>query len=410
MHDDDIIWEIGLEGHHDLPCQRDFRHEHDDLPPRGPHFFCKFNVDLRLAAARDALQQEAVILPRRQRGLHGREGPLLVLRQLLDIRPPRRGLAIAIAQYAPLPQLDERWQARREFFRELTAEARRLQFRHTRRLPHGHVLQQLLLCLLAGQSRERLLRHFAQPLQVRLEAGRFALCRHILPPQHTVTQELGEDIRQLLFQVGQRLRELLRLVRALPQQVVVDLTVVSHPQQHVLPLLRHRCIGHGDLQAALARHEEAHDFRQRAKVEICQPFRRLEHGWREPRLLIDGARDILELSQQLRIHVSRILLLHREDEALHLAPAEGHKNAPAHPDETELVWHAIGKSFGDALDGNIHENAGGQQNISSSNHRKRNIASQSFPVPILAFSPGENQSMFRPTSLRSCTASATCCA
>lgn len=64
VHDDKVVREVRFEGHDDLPRQRDLRHEHDDAAARRPHALRELDVDLRLATARDALQEEALI-PRR---------------------------------------------------------------------------------------------------------------------------------------------------------------------------------------------------------------------------------------------------------------------------------------------------------------------------------------------------------
>ena len=99
VHDDEIIGKVRFEGHDDLPRQRDFRHEHDDAAAGRAHALGELDVDLRLAASCDALQQEALVA----RGIDGRVDTCddlpLVLGQL-DGLMQRLGVAIAVAQHA----------------------------------------------------------------------------------------------------------------------------------------------------------------------------------------------------------------------------------------------------------------------------------------------------------------------
>lgn len=81
VHDDEVIREVRLEGHDDLPRQRDLRHEHDDAAARRPHALRELDVDLRLAAARDALQEKALIPRRINSRIDLTNDLLLVLRQ-----------------------------------------------------------------------------------------------------------------------------------------------------------------------------------------------------------------------------------------------------------------------------------------------------------------------------------------
>ena len=95
---DEVIGEIRLEGHDDLTCQGDFRHKHDDAPACGPDFFGQLDVDLRLAAARNSFEQEALI----RLLLNGRQHPvhdLLLFFSQLNLLLFRSGVAIAVTQY-----------------------------------------------------------------------------------------------------------------------------------------------------------------------------------------------------------------------------------------------------------------------------------------------------------------------
>ena len=106
VHDDKVIGEIRLERQYDLSRQGDFRHEYDDTAPRGTHAPSHLDVDLGLAAARDALEQETVILLLHQEWHHRTECPFLIIREF-DMAPLATGLAIAVAKYAVLADGDE---------------------------------------------------------------------------------------------------------------------------------------------------------------------------------------------------------------------------------------------------------------------------------------------------------------
>ena len=62
VHDHNIIREITFKGHHYLTCQRDFRHQYDDLPSCRPDLGRHFHINLRLAAARYPFKQKTMIL------------------------------------------------------------------------------------------------------------------------------------------------------------------------------------------------------------------------------------------------------------------------------------------------------------------------------------------------------------
>lgn len=115
-----------------------------------------------------------------------------------------------------------------------------------------------------------------------------------------------------------------------------------------------RLVAHGDAQAALARHEEPHDLRQRAKVEVREPARNLDHLRREPALLVDRRDDILERD----ILRGCRELMRLDDKALDLTAAEWYEDAPTRLDLRELLRHAVRIGPRNALDGDIHENIG----------------------------------------------------
>lgn len=99
VHNDEIIGKVRLEGHDDLSRQRDLRHEHDDAAPGRAHALGELDVDLCLAAARDALQEESLIARRIDGRIDTCDDLPLVLGQL-DGLMQRLGVAIAVAQHA----------------------------------------------------------------------------------------------------------------------------------------------------------------------------------------------------------------------------------------------------------------------------------------------------------------------
>ena len=62
MHDNDIPCEICFKRTYQLPGQRDFRHQDDDLPLLLTHKLRSLDIDLCLAAASDSMQQKSRLL------------------------------------------------------------------------------------------------------------------------------------------------------------------------------------------------------------------------------------------------------------------------------------------------------------------------------------------------------------
>lgn len=210
------------------------------------------------------------------------------------------------------------------------------------------------LCLLATVRIEQLRRDFAAEHDDLLVLRRIALLRLVDLADDVVLQELREQVIELFLPLGQGPPELCLLLRALAQQHIVDGAAARHREHHVVRLALVRLVAHGDAQAALARHEEPHDLRQRAKVEVREPARNLDHLRREPALLVDRRDDVLERDVLGR----RRELMRLDDEAFDLAAAERHEDTPARLNLRELLRHAVRIGPRNALDGDIHENIG----------------------------------------------------
>ncbi len=58
-----------------LRRETDLRHQHDRLPAVAHHLFDRLDIDLRLAAAGHAVDQQRAMLLRTQRGEHGVQAP-----------------------------------------------------------------------------------------------------------------------------------------------------------------------------------------------------------------------------------------------------------------------------------------------------------------------------------------------
>ena len=210
------------------------------------------------------------------------------------------------------------------------------------------------LRLLATVRVEQLWRDFTAEHDNLLVLRRIALLRLVALADDVVLQELREQVIELFLPLGQSLSELCLLLRPLSKQHIVDGAAARHREHHVVGLLLHSFIAHRDAQAALARHEEPHDLRERTKVEVRKPARDLDHLRRKPALLVDRRDDVLERDVIGR----RRELMRLDDEAFDLAAAERHEDAPARLDLPELLRHAVRIGPRNALDGDIHENIG----------------------------------------------------
>lgn len=224
--------------------------------------------------------------------------------------------------------------------------------RHLRRLLQE--LQEMRLRLLATVRIEQLRRDFAAEHDDLLILRRIALLRLVDLADDVVLQELREQVIELFLPLGQGPSELRFLLRALAQQRIVDGAAARHREHHVVRLALVRLVAHGDAQAALARHEEPHDLRQRAKVEVREPARNLDHLRREPALLVDRRDDVLECDVLRGCRE----LMRLDDKALDLTAAEWHEDAPTRLNLRELLRHAVRIGPRNALDGDIHENIG----------------------------------------------------
>lgn len=210
------------------------------------------------------------------------------------------------------------------------------------------------LRLLATVRIEQLRRDFAAEHDDLLVLCRIALLRLVDLADDVVLQELCKQVIELFLPLGQGSSELRFLLRALAQQNIVDGAAARHREHHVVRLALVCLVAHGDAQAALARHEEPHDLRQGAEIEVREPARNLDHLRREPALLVDRRDDVLERDVLGR----RRELMRLDDKALDLAAAERHEDAPARLDLPELLRHAVRIGPRNALDGDIHENIG----------------------------------------------------
>ena len=190
-----------------------------------------------------------------------------------------------------------------------------------------------------------------------LEADEFLILCHIAfysfvsLAEQMATQHLAEPVLQIVPPLRQSLGDGSLFLGAFAQQVIVDGAAGRHREHHMAFGLLHGFVNGRDTQAALARHEEAHDLGQRAKVEFRKPAGNLDHLRREPAFFIDGRQDILERPFRLLVK-----LRGAQHEAFDLASAERHKNAPADSKISEFSWHTVRIGFGDTLDGYIHEN------------------------------------------------------
>ena len=351
VHDHDIRREVGLEGHDNLTGQRDLRHKNDDLPAGFPHASGHLDIDLCLAAAGDALEQETMILAACPHRLHRRQGRLLIIGQfhllLLNSNCP-----IAVAQDTPLPDLHKAGlgQMIDRSCRDLLV----LEDCHRQRLLlcRRQEFKQLQLRFLPLVGGLKIRRHGSGQHDKLLVAGIVPFLRGIFLREDMILHELGEDVRQAVLIVRQRPADLSLLARSLGQQIAIDRPIHRHAQQDMLMLAFVGSILHRDLEPALTRHEKTHHLSQRAQIKRCQPMGRLDHCRGEPGFLIHNILDVFQLDlAQLFCR----LLSCCQNKALDLAPAEGHKNAPAHSHVREFSWHAIGIGFRYAFYGNIYK-------------------------------------------------------
>ena len=77
VHDDDIARKIRTKCLHELSRQGDFGHEHDDLSAVLTHLTREFDIDLRFAAPRDAVEEITVKTARVNAAFDGRDGGFL---------------------------------------------------------------------------------------------------------------------------------------------------------------------------------------------------------------------------------------------------------------------------------------------------------------------------------------------
>ena len=257
VHDDEVIGKVRLERHDDLSRQRDFRHEHDDAAAGRAHALGELDVDLRLAAARDALQKEALVA----RGIDGRVDACddlpLVLGQLHCLMQ-RLGIAVAVAQHAAAADFRKAGRlevvdGRKADMLLLERGKRQLRFLLQER-------QEVRLCLLAAIRLQEPRRDLAAERDIFLVLGRVALLRLVDLADDVVLLHLVEKIRRILLPLGQRLADGGFLLRPLAAQVVVDSAAARHREHHMVSLILCGLVAHGDAQAALARHEEPHDL------------------------------------------------------------------------------------------------------------------------------------------------------
>ena len=246
------------------------------------------------------------------------------------------------------------------------------------------------LRLLATVRIEQLRRDFAAEHDDLLVLCRIALLRLVDLADDVVLQELCKQVIELFLPLGQGPSELRFLLWALAQQHIVDGAAARHREHHVVRLALVRLVAHGDAQAALARHEEPHDLRQRAKVEVREPARNLDHLRREPALLVDRRDDVLECDVLRGCRE----LMRLDDKALDLAAAEWYEDAPTRLNLRELLRHAVRIGPRNALDGNIHENIGCL-------HRSLFILSQTVSL-YYSRSPSRGQKATRPPARYRC--------
>ena len=346
VHDHDVLSKICLKGAHKLARERDFRHKHDDLAACLAYLAGCLDIDLRLAAARHAMQQKAMAFLLPDPGTDCLQGSLLLCGEL-DFPASGRHTLIAVAQHAPLPELDQSFGLDR--MKDSKRNLRRLQFGQTLLRFLLQKPQQLLLSRPAFVSLKHSLIDWLQQHSIFLIDCRVAfLCRIVLADD-LILQKLRQKLLQALRILRQCLAERRLARRPFMQQKRIEICIAFDLQQHMFMCLLNRCILHFDAQPALAGHKEPHGFRERAEIKVGHPARCRNHLRRKPCLLIHGGQNILEL------HPALLLLCGRQDKSLDLAPAKRHKNAPAGFHKGELVRHMIAVGLRYAFYRQIHK-------------------------------------------------------
>ena len=252
MHDDDVLGKRSLEGEDDLARQGDFGHEHDDPAPFPARGRRRLDIDLRLAASRHALQEEAAMLAPPDVGKHGIDSRPLLRRQV-DHRPDARHISVAVAQSAPLLALhialfDHR--AKDSGGKSCLAQS------GIRLFPLcGKKLQQTLLCTPPSIAGEHSLIERTRERQDILITRLVALLRPIELSHILLLHELFQEAGNL----GGKRRKRLAKSRNLHDAIFTERTenlLRRSRQRRRFPLF---ClILDLDFQAALARHEETH--------------------------------------------------------------------------------------------------------------------------------------------------------
>ena len=257
VHDDEVIGKVRLEGHDDLSRQRDFRHEHDDAASGRAHTLGELDVDLCLAAARDALQEESLIARRIDGRIDTCDDLALVIRQL-NRAARRLGVAVAVAQHAAAADGGETSCLQIVDSRQTDVLRLQRRERNLRRLLQE--VQKMHLRLLAPIVFQELRRDLTAERDEFLVLGRVALLRLVDLADDVVLLHLLEKVSHIRLPLRQRLDNRCLLLRPLAAQVVVDSAAARHREQHVVLLALVRFVKHRDAQAALSRHEEPHDL------------------------------------------------------------------------------------------------------------------------------------------------------
>ena len=257
MHDNDVAGEYLLKCRDELPCERDLRHEDDDLPPACAYGTRRFNVDTRLTAACNSVQQIAAVdaccdalpqgicrmrLRRRQRHLS--------LRRL-------RLRTVAVACLTP-PMLHDEI-CREQVFDSRACNARLLQYRRRRLCRIRKEAQRARLCRFARKRSEMFFCECFGGTIVFFIARPISAIRMVFLAYNPIAEEFF--YRFLRRNIRQCTAELRDAPPALPQEEVID-GARTGVGKHRMPFVRRlRLVDGKNPQSALPGHEKPHHLR-----------------------------------------------------------------------------------------------------------------------------------------------------